>query len=168
LLIKAFLVINIVQLFDTIFDSIAIQSDKSIVYTIFKRFTIDKSKVYTAYMVVWHWYLAGMFSMEVKDRYPLTGGGGGGRNPTAVVIVPYVDLSSLWFKRFVDYMKDHLFSNWPKYDIGIMRIILFMLGAIIVFVLPFVGRVFALIYILRERSCPDETDYATPGCNGGH
>ncbi|KAF8535040.1 hypothetical protein BDD12DRAFT_808889 [Trichophaea hybrida] len=135
---KAFLVINIVQLFDTICDAIIIPWGTATWYAI--------------YMWGWHWYLAGMFSMVVKDRYLLTSSvvGGGGRNSTTDIIVPYVDLSSLWFKRFLEYLGQKVgatfqsYKYWNSYVFAFWLIFIIIVTPII-FALPFVGRVLCQI-----------------------
>jgi hypothetical protein len=131
---KAFLVINIVQLFHTLCDTIIIPWDTATWYSIGMR--------------GWHWYLAGMFSMQVKDQYLLTSSGvdGGGRNATTDIIVPYMDLSSLWFKHFLEYLgqKDGATSqsqsNGNAFEFAFWCIFIIIVTPFI-FALPFVRRV---------------------------
>lgn len=72
--------------------------------------------------------------MELSDRYLIT------NTPPGFEIVPYSDLSSLWFKwLFVTMMIDFM-----SFDILAIVIVL------VLFALPFVGRLYLQLAILGE------------------
>ncbi|OCL12300.1 hypothetical protein AOQ84DRAFT_360764 [Glonium stellatum] len=119
-LLQAFCIINVVQLIDTICDAIIVPW--------------GTSPWYTVVSFVWHWFLSGTFSMKISDRYFIT------NVPPGFELVPYSDLSSLWFK--------WLFVAVIKYAYTDLFSFLFVLG---LFALPFAARAyFQALILLRE------------------
>ncbi|KUJ09595.1 uncharacterized protein LY89DRAFT_740678 [Mollisia scopiformis] len=118
-ILRAFCVVNVVQLIDTICDAIIVPWGTSPWYTLLS--------------IVWHWFLSGTFSLKLSDRYLIT------NTPPGYDVVPYSDLSSLWFKwLFVTVIK----LVWT--DLFSLLFVLFLFG------LPFAARLFAQQAILEE------------------
>ncbi|KAH0538023.1 hypothetical protein FGG08_005384 [Glutinoglossum americanum] len=96
--------------------------------------------LYSPY-TIWPWYLAGVFSMQLKDRYILT-------SPPSAAVVPQADPSSHWFGGFFEnIIQKQLIDSWHSeipseltlfYEVLI--IILLIIGFTAPFVLGFVSK----------------------------
>ena len=89
--------------------------------------------------------------MQLKDLHILT-------SSTDAIIVPYADLSSLWFKSFFDnVIKKGLTLDWnnpapglPELDLAVAVIIILIL--IVVFSIPFIVRFYFKTQMQKDES----------------
>lgn len=89
-LLNAFSIINVVQLIDTICDTICG------VLTSSRRLTL----LYFPISHLFHWFTSGAFSIDLFDRYIITSNSS--LPLPGAVIVPSADLSSLWFENMLN------------------------------------------------------------------
>lgn len=116
---QAFCVVNVVQLIDTVCDAIIVPW--------------GTSPLYIPLSIVWHWFLSGTFSMKLSDRYLIT------NTSPGYELVPYSDLSSLWFKwLFLILIK----LIWIDFFV--------LLFVLVLFSFPFAARLAGQVVILKE------------------
>jgi hypothetical protein len=128
---QAFSIINVVQLIDTICDTICSIMISSL------RLTL----IYFPVSVLWHWFTSGVFSMVLFDRYMMTSNSS--LPLPGLAIVPSADLSSLWFKNMFEWFNK---ANYGDPDIGFAALII----CLFVFGIPFLLRLGAGAVIYGE------------------
>ena len=112
---QAFSIINVVQLIDTICDTIC-----GVIIS-----SLRPTLLYFPISLLWHWFTSGVFSMVLFDRYIITSNSS--LPLPGAVIVPSADLSSLWFKDMFDWFNKATYGD-PEVGFAAMAVCLFVFG----------------------------------------